>query len=329
MNTEIKKFIETVNPTFQIICLFFTTIILLYGLYFAVHKYYSIDDIQVYQNFLIESHHTPVNVEFNIQNFSKAEFSKGFARVEAFLTFSYDNTKITAEKIDDFIIKDARILEKTKIISQKNEINQQEDLWHVLFEQAFDLNYRLFPIDDHTLEFIIYNSHPEVGFIVNKNSLIIEESREIHSWKTMFSQSVIHTILYPITNKISNCAVQCSIAVNQVGYRGILSIFLPLFIILFVALFTLSLPHIAGQNMIINLLLALNAFRIVLEKISPKTSYLLMSDVVFITVLITTFIVFVIHANPHYFSKITRYGIILLSHISIIAIFYIFLSKWL
>ena len=122
------------------------------------------------------------------------------------------------------------------------------------------------------------------------------------------------------------------------GFRQIFLIIIPVLLMCFMSLFTLSLDVAMHSGAIYRLsvgsISALLAYRFVIERLSPAVGYFTLSDYLYTYILIVTFFVFMltnislrIGQKSRAFNTF-RVGVILFIHVSILLTIYYLLNFW-
>jgi hypothetical protein len=235
-----------------------------------------------------------------------------------------DNSSL--QKIfDSIIIKSAKI-ENNKLIKVENYENYNIAIWQINMEIYGKFNYKLFPFDDHIISLKmqipknIFKDEPRVGLKINEN---LDFGGWIPEKKTVL-----------INENNDECSFNYNkvgffIAINKTGSKIGLSLLIPMYILLFVAMFAFSIDPKHRIRIISGIIVAINGFRIVIERMSPQTSYLLISDIVYILFLIFVFLIFLINIIDINFSETKIKLIIAGMHITTILFFGYFISPWL
>jgi hypothetical protein len=293
-----------VSALFQIIAFFVASVCLIAVFYKPFMMFKSYDNVpSVAPYTLLYKNGIPVYTGLIIHNFVESDIIKDNISIDATISFAYDPQKITREQIAQFDFDEATI--------EKNQINyhQYGELEVATFDiqvrSKMDFNFKAYPLDDHSFWFSLKNSalpiekyyfnvlphafvlgprmtinncmaenvHAQVGF-VPRDVMLPDGKHEMHSSRAIFS-------------------VDC----NPIDMRHFLSIFLPLYLIFFLTLFSFSfgysehvtdVPGIAAAGVP-----ALFAYRFVIEAISPNVSYFMVSDYLFFLYLFLSLLTFI------------------------------------
>ncbi len=324
--------VSGIKPLFQLILIAFTSIILSSFFYFSSFRYYSVDVPPKTHGSPVnnENNRIPVDMDIQVQDFVKADFNQAAATINMLISLTHARTKLTKEDLASFYFKRAALKSK-ELIAISETPTHITYTWQVVAECTFDFDYSFFPLNDHMLSITLSTMNSSIIFKTANLSFLFSDTLDLNGWNIIKNESRA-TCSFSLPEGMSRGVpvsnVECAMALNKVGFRAILGIFLPLCILLFIALLTLSLNNAMGITLTINLLLALNAFRIVLENMSPKTSYLLMSDIIFLAILLMIALIFFIQVCIDWFSPRARYFLIALMHLVLIVLFFSFVKHW-
>ncbi len=204
----------------------------------------------------------------------------------------------------------------------------------VRVEFISDLNYQDFPLDSHSLYIELINE------TVSPNEILFESSRREFSvndpvtnsgWNlvdTAVETGYLTSHLDPYDSRQDStypvALFSLDYARNSIRYT--LSIILPLALIFYLMLFSLSLRLISAIAITSAGTTAILAYRFVIETLSPKTGFFMISDYLFFLFLAATigsFIINVIEAQFQITSLYKKIIIIGIHIITILAIIYI------
>lgn len=245
-----------------------------------------------------------VKVGMHIRNFPEFNPVQGTFVLDAMVWFSFDPRLISIDRVGQFSFERSEILRRSepsiRIIG-----NQVFVRYDIRMRTTMTFDYRDFPFDGHRLNFTLVNyfsSPAELNFDSSRASLVMSDEINVPGWKNIdrrvssgyaeeriFTQSGEQVAFYPRVN--------FSFDFERLGLRHIISIFLPLLLIFFVALFTFTLDFrgsMATQTigLSVTAITALIAYRFVIESMSPQVGYLMASDYIFITFLVNCCVIF-------------------------------------
>ncbi len=193
-----------------------------------------------------------------------------------------------------------------------------------------ELDYRDFPLDDHVIYIIFTNRFIQPSEVIFKSSqreFRVDADMEYRGWKLAdkdvesgYLESKLDphdpskTVLFP--------AIIFSLDYSRTSIRYTLSIILPLAIMFFLVLFSLSLHLRAAIPTAAGGITAILAYRFVIENLSPRVGFFMMSDFIFFLFLGLALIVFMINVAEAYskwqFSSRLKLIILILFHIIVL-----------
>jgi len=254
-----------------------------------------------------------VNVGMYIKDFVNVDITNGAMTIDALVWFIFDPTKISLEKISKFSFANGTIEEPkrenlyematTEIVEGNNILAQ----YNVRASFELPIDFRLFPIDDHTTYFILVNEYVsprQMVFYSSRYNFMVYPSIEAFGWKqadrdmeTGFQRYAINE--YDERNTKYAPRALFSIDYRRIGLRHVISIFLPLLLIFFTSLFAFSFdlegPN-AGQSFgfAAGGITAMITYYFVIQNMSPPVSYFMISDYLYYLFLSLNFLVFMI-----------------------------------
>lgn len=256
---------------------------------------------------------------------------------DGILWFSFHPGAISIDTLNQFSFVKGEIIKRSdpiiKMVDEK--LNVQYTI-RVKFKSA--LNYKEFPLDDHQIYIVMINqavSPSEVVFESSARKFVITADVSTAGWdledksvqvgffeSQLDPDNVKQTISYPGTMFILDYSR------NSIRYA--LSIVLPLAMIFYVILFSISIRLISAIAISAGGITAILAYRFVIENLSPKTGFFMLSDYLFFLFLAATIAVFVINVAETSFQIEPRYkkGLVLLIHCAVIATVLYFLLRW-
>lgn len=228
-----------------------------------------------------------------IENFHVFDLTKNNFVVNAIVWFSYDPTIFSLETIGKFSFEKGDILSISKPETRAISKNELIVRYQVKIGFTTNLYYRLFPLDDHRLFLVLTNkffSPKECIFVAHEAGLTLSPQMEIPGWRyvkhgveTGYSSAQLERT--DEGSKIYHPVVVYAIDFERDGFRQITVLFLPLFIIFYLALIVLALdPEQFGMARLT--LGAANVsgligYRFVIEVASPVVGYFMVGDLVF------------------------------------------------
>ena len=167
-----------------------------------------------------------------------------------------------------------------------------------------DFNYKEYPLDDHRFWFCLKNSALPIEkycFTVLPHAFVLGPRMTINNCMAENVNAQVGYVARDVTLPDGRHQMNSSRAIfyvdcNPIDMRHFLSIFLPMYLIFFLTLFSFSfgysehvtdVPSIAAAGVP-----ALFAYRFVIESISPNVSYFMISDYLFFLYLLLSLLTF-------------------------------------
>jgi len=206
---------------------------------------------------------------------------------------------------------------------------------YIIRAQIKDLfNYTFFPLDGHQLNITLSNpfvSPSEVMFHSDKRIFIDRTDVRDEGWQlldTHVTTGYQSAILDPTQKRTEIAYPVCNFSIDYIRYglRYLLSIMLPLLLLFYLALFSLSWDTLLGSYGGVNLttiaLTATLSYRFVIESLSPKTGYFTLADYLFFLFLIADGLLFIIAVIDLYARRLSaweKYVVLIISHLIILS----------
>ncbi len=328
----------------QCFMMIITTSILAFCVYKISKRFYTGDTppalVQMTPKKLAAFGGTPaqVNVSLLISDFSAFDPVKNEFAFSGIITFECDPDFIKVDMLNQFKFQNAEHVEKSKPYTQI--VNSR--LWvrydvKVQFKSAME--YRFFPFDDHRVYIgvIISSLQPnEASFISSVADFDLKDSSiQLLGWqlvkkkvKTGYIEAIKDS--ETIQKNVADPAVLFSADFERLGNRYAVTIMLPLLAIFFISLFIFSLPP--GSPSVISIstggVTALLAYRFVIENLSPKVGYFMLSDYVFFLILTVSLFIFFFSITLSKINYWWKNVIVVLFHLFVIAVSVYLLFFW-
>jgi len=244
-----------------------------------------------------------VNTGMFIKNFPIFDVSKNQFLVEAVLWFEFNPEEIMLETIEKFSFDKGTIKFKSppdiKIINKRLFVK-----YDLLFELNTDLSFQPFPFDSHKIPIVLSNNFitpEEMYFVVERTSFRIQSGTIPVGWKlkdTSIDAGFLNLKLdeQDATKNVQNPKALFTIHISNTGLRRILIIFLPIFALIFLALFSfiMNLFNLVGRaTLAITGVTGLLGFRFVIEQLMPKVGYFTTTDSIYLFLLIQACAIFI------------------------------------
>jgi len=293
-----------VSAFFQTIAFFIATLCLsaiFYNSFMTFKSYDNVPSVTPYT--LLYKNGVPIYTGLIIHNFVESDIIKNNISIDATISFAYDPKKVTREQIGQFGFDEATT-EKCQIYYA-----QYKDLEIATFDiqvrSKMDFNFKAYPLDDHRFWFSLKNSALPIEkycFKVLPHAFSLGSRMTINNCRAenVNAQAgfVAREVILPESrHEMYSSRAVFSVDCNPVDMRHFLSIFLPMYLIFFLTLFSFSfgysehvtdVPSIAAAGVP-----ALFAYRFVIETISPDVSYFMISDYLFFLYLVLSLLTFI------------------------------------
>lgn len=251
-----------------------------------------------------------VNTGMSIRDFPLFDATKNSFIADIILWFEFDPTEVSFSVLDKFSFEKGIILKKSspETIKIKDKLFVRYNL-RVQFSS--NLNYKDFPFDNHRIALSLSNdiaSPEEIMFHVKKSSFTFNPSLYTASW--LYQNHTVHKGYSTASLEKHNAEKTVSLPLVQMimdfkgGWRKVFVIFVPLYLLSFMGVFTLIMqkdPTFLSLASISGLL----AHRFVVENMSPRVGYFTLSDRLYVIMIVFSFVFFLINlgcliygANP-------------------------------
>lgn len=317
------------HPIEQVFLMAFTCIILVLLTYKALnsHKIFDAYPHILNINSAQKQNLEPIKTGFFLRNFIDFDMQKNDFLFEGVIWFIFDPKKISQDLIEKFsfnkgeILKNGLLADKTGMFKREMPDGNIFVRYDIRVKFTSNLNYHFFPIDSHKLSIVLNNKFLDANkfyFDIDKSQAIFSESLFTPGW-TRINEDVEsgygQTILNKQNQELNSVFPRAIFTMDFVtsSFRDILLIFLPLFVVFFLSLFVFSFnPH--NKDIILGIsasvVPAILGYRFVIETMSPKVSYFILSDHIFTMFLILAFLLFFM--NTFYIEKLKNYHGILI-----------------
>jgi len=274
----------------------------------------------------------PVEAGMHIENFHEFDLTKNKFVLNAIVWFKFNPAVLSLDTIEKFSFEKGDILSKseprTKLVGNKVLAR-----YRIKFKFTSNLDYRAFPLNSHRLYITLTNKTvspkemlfqaSESGFTLSKNILVPGWKKTKHRVITGYSESLLDRT--DPTIKIQHPVLVFEIDFMRSGIRQLLVLFIPLFFMFYLTLFSLSLgatQYTSRIGVSLGNISAFIGYRFVVEGVSPKVGYSMFIDLVFHLLLFISFFVFFINL----FTKNKEYA--RLRGTAILIIHTVFIASW-
>lgn len=262
-----------------------------------------------------------VEVGMYINNFQTFSIQRNEFTMDAVVWFKFPGGSESMQTIEDFSIKNSFILNSGQTIYKYPPIikvigNDVVINYNILVTFKTNLVYTNFPLGNHMINIQVQNRsvNPyELSFVSKNENLAIDTDFKyiLDDWipisytvDTGYAKSLISSqnnaldISYPVA--------LFSIEFTNIGHRDVLAIYFPMLVLFLIGLFCLLLDITDPSRLsyVATAIPILVLFRMVIDSISPQTSYMTHLDYMYYTVVLLSllltlfqaFLSFIIHA---------------------------------
>lgn len=211
--------------------------------------------------------------------------------------FQFNPGVISIDTLSKFGFERGRILDLSepyvRLVDDKLMVR-----YNVRVQFNTELDYRTFPVDSHLISIImIHNflSPTEILFESSERNFIVDA--QVQGWnlidkkvETGYTKSVIDAYDKRLT--VYQPEIIFKLVYSIAGVRNILSILLPLLLIFYLISFSFSVDVGQAISLTAGGVTGILAYRFVIENLSPKAGYFMISDYFFFLFLTVSFLFF-------------------------------------
>lgn len=348
---QVHFFELIVTPKYQLASLAVTTLLLIL---IALHPFSTYEFLEPTPHLLSVTpkqvnewggNATEVTVGLHIINFPEFDILHNNFIIDGIIWFEFDPALVSLETVEKFSFEKGDILKKT--ISDNKVINGRFFVeYNITVKFTTNLSFQFFPLDDHRIFLTLTNkfvSPHELIYQAYVSGFTMSEGVFIHGWR-MVKKNVVagYSESYLDENDpkkvVLNPKVVFSIDFTRTGFQQIFLIFLPLFLMFFITIFSFTLDPIADRSLILSLSLAgitaILSYRFVIQGMSPQVGYFLLSDHIFTMFLVFVMVAFLVNVilmsrKKEPISFLMLRGVVyLLFHVTLIIVWYYLLYIW-
>lgn len=288
---------------------------------------------------MINTNNAPITLKtgLSIYNYRTFDMLNSTYEFEGTIWFEFDPATISLDTISEFEFEKGDIIYKSNPRSRLKD-NQLLVFYDILVRFKTELNYKLFPVDDHIIKLILVNKKvtpQELIYSVYNQSFIVRPKTESFGWIKMLKEVLSGYVEEAIDTRnesynIYHPAVQFSIIYRRSGLKYALILLMPMvvFIIVMLTSFSYDPNKYFSSIMVANgaSLSGLIAFRFIIENMSPKVGYFMVSDYFYLIFLGIAAILFLIGIFSINLSGKIKKTLILLVHGLLISSFIIIVA---
>jgi hypothetical protein len=237
-----------------------------------------------------------------VKSFPKFDIVNNQFIFDALLWFEFHPNEIMLETIGKFAVDNGKVTFKSppdlKVVG-----NAVIATYDIRIDCRANLDFVRFPFEDHKLSIIITNNSVtpyEMFFIVDNTTFNIAPDLNISNWKIKSLNTDSGYFSPALDTKSLDKASSYpkaifTIDVQKTGIRKVLVIFLPIYLVIMLSLFSflMALSNYVGRFSLASAgISAQLGYRFVLDKMIPEVSYFTIADSLYLVLLVMSFLVF-------------------------------------
>ena len=238
-----------------------------------------------------------------IKNFIKFDVLNNQFIFDALLWFEFHSNEIMLENIGKFSVDNGKVINKSA-----PDLRVFDDVVVATYDIRIDckanLDFVKFPFEDHKLSVVITNNAVtpyEMFFIVDNTTFNIAPDLNISNWliKSLNTDSGYFSPALDTKSADKGSSYPKAIFtlnVQKTGIRKVLVIFLPIFLVMMLSLFSflMAIGNYVGRFSLASAGISAElGYRFVLDKMIPEVSYFTTADSLYLVLLVSSFLVFV------------------------------------
>ncbi|HLB40779.1 MAG TPA: hypothetical protein VJJ83_03235, partial [Candidatus Babeliales bacterium] len=291
------------SPLYQAVMVLTTFSLLAVISYYSLTSFRNFDPAPQLSTWPVSKPVVPVKTGLYINNFLKFDVVKNNFTIDAVLWFEYDPKLVSlAELQRSFFSKGKFIEQATLSEAPKIEHRGQRELarFNIKLEFVSNLNYRLYPFDNHRLFLVLNNKHltakdkDDVPVMLQADQASFVVAPEIYTpgWKclrhSVRSGYAVDQLDRNNAHRTEFPRVIFEIDFMNNSIKDILIIILPLFVVFFMALLSFHIMGVENARSEMRALMiaasaasALLSYRFVISSIAPSVDYFMFIDQIF------------------------------------------------
>ena len=279
-----------------------------------------------------------VKVGLTINNFSVFDIIKNEFEFTGTIWFEFDPSITSLETIKKFSFEKGEILSlsepTTKIVGDNLFAS-----YDIRIKKRDNLLHTFFPFSSHTFNVIIDNSASpgEIVYASSVADLVVSQDAIPSGWSlrdehvyTGYSTSELE--LRNIEKAIYHPRVIFAMDFSLQSLRHLLTILLPLILMFFITTLSFSMDPTYYYRSIISLstgaVTAMLAYRFVIENLSPKVGYFMLSDSLFFLFLSACCIIFLVNTKTLELSNRSKQIATILIHVFVVLSMFLLFTYW-
>lgn len=318
-NIPVTQGIQQVSPQFQLFFIVVSFICVSFFLHYRTSTFNFTDEApqielitpQKLTEFGGNTNHVKTGIYIN--QFEKFDIVKNEFTFSGFIWFEFNPDIISLKTIEKFSFERGEIHSKSEADTQINH-GKLTARYHIRASFSSPIDYRSFPLDDHRIFISLthqFVTPTEMLFEASQRRMIIDTDLTSFGWQKIDQTVMNGYISKRIDTQTHQTIMQTPIAIfaldiARYGTRNLLSIFLPLLLLFYLALFSFSFKE---KELMLSLsagsVTGILGYRFVIESLSPQVGYSMISDYIFLLFLISSVIIFLYNTIDLFYNAIS------------------------
>lgn len=245
-----------------------------------------------------------IGVGMYIKSFPVFDVPKNEFVAESIIWFEFNSNEVDLNMVEKFSIENGEILFKS---SPDVRITDDKTFarYNVVFKFRSNLDFSKFPLEDHRVSIILVNNYvsPSEMYFDDRQeriSFMLSENIFLSNWKVVSTSmrpgyGIVSVDKNNPDRQIMIPKIVYTIDIEQKSSKGSMIILIPMFAAIFFSLFSflMAFSNFVGRYYLsIGAVTALLGYRFVIENLSPKVGYFMLSDKLYIFFLIISMCTF-------------------------------------
>ena len=306
MNMRINFTLFSTIPA-QVILLICSALTITYLFYNPVTTFKPIDKTsfvkQVDEQTITAWGKNPARVKtgFIVHDFLQFDVIKNSFLLNAVISFDFDPTEISQEAIDKFSFTKGDIVKKSEPLVKRISPHRTFIEYAIRIQFSALLNYGMFPLDDHHLYLNFTNTAVDahdVIFDIQQEDFVVPSYLFLEGWNIASYRAVYgYTEFGSQKGMVTHYPkISLAIEIQKVDLRQLFLIMIPLLILFYCCVFSLSIKSFdTNVQEMFPLLTAFVAYVIVIQSMAPQVSYFMLIDYLILFFMFMMFLICVVN----------------------------------
>lgn len=277
-----RRFLESITDMRILLLLLIATCASIGVLFFLVHTRTKVIEPKI-SLAPLPTNITPVTTGILVKHFTTFDVLKDKFTLDATVWFSYDNTTISVDDLGQFYFERGTITHKSNpIISTHNNANIVK--YDITVQLRSNLYYQQFPFDNHRIDIILSNpvlNNKSISLVCDDQTFSVMEHAVTNEWK-IIKTNCTHGVKKTPNSNMDFEQTVFSLYVARNSSRTLFLLFIPLFAIFCIGLFSLTFDVAKNFSAILSLSVGsttgLLFYRNVINELIPYSDYFTISD---------------------------------------------------